>query len=504
MDMKRPLLALLGLSLLLSLVFSGDYRVNAQSGTQLYTSPDEAFRFSLPAEWVMEDDGIGTILIANSSQALEKASSEFTGSDVRAQILSPALTQNLLNIESDATAEGAMTAFLNVLSSTINRQSPSSLSIASKTVLRVEMSTESMAVMGLMVDFGGGAVSLVLGFTSPGNLATSEASLYALIESMQFVRPSLDQSQVPPLTSQNAALSRLVAIFGGYQSLLRSVNFSPDGSQLVTGDNDSILRIWNLARGETVLKAQMQSAFTSGPIFSPDAQRLLMGGTTGELWLWDIASQSTLLNFEAMSDVVWSVAFSPDGTQVLAGSEDLTARLWDANTGASQLILTGHRDGLTDVAFSPDGSKIATSSWDASLIIWDAASGEQLLTIAGPQGGLVTLAWSPDGSHIAAGARNGMVRVWDALTGDEMLAMQASASTGIIVSIAWSPDASLIAAAVENVGIDLWESSFGTPITTLSWPAAINDLTFSPDATLLVAAANDLSEKGLLLVWAVR
>jgi WD40 repeat protein len=71
----------------------------------------------------------------------------------------------------------------------------------------------------------------------------------------------------------------------GHSASVRSVAFSPNGKQVVSGSNNNTVRLWDAATG---------------------------------------ALQQTL---EGHSDSVSSVAFSPDGKQVVSGSDDNTVRL---------------------------------------------------------------------------------------------------------------------------------------------------------------------------------
>lgn len=105
-------------------------------------------------------------------------------------------------------------------------------------------------------------------------------------------------------------------------TLVMSVAFSLDGSQVVSGLFDGTIQIWNTTTGvvETELKRH-----------------------TG---------------------MVRSVAFSQDGSQVLSGSDDQTVRIWNVITGDVKAELKGHTDSVSSVAFSQDNSHIVSGSDD--------------------------------------------------------------------------------------------------------------------------------------------
>jgi len=64
-------------------------------------------------------------------------------------------------------------------------------------------------------------------------------------------------------------------------------------------------------------------------MFSPDGTRILTGSQDSTARLWDAATGETVATLTGHEDSVMAAAFSPDGRRVLTGAEDWTARLWE-------------------------------------------------------------------------------------------------------------------------------------------------------------------------------
>ena len=103
-----------------------------------------------------------------------------------------------------------------------------------------------------------------------------------------------------------------------YGESIKAVQFSPDGSTIVSCGVDQTLKVWD-------------AGTPSPPDRSPS---LSLSAPT-------LAAASLELKAEkqsAHSGTIWSVGFSPDGKTIVSGSADKTARtgaikVWDASVG---------------------------------------------------------------------------------------------------------------------------------------------------------------------------
>jgi len=61
---------------------------------------------------------------------------------------------------------------------------------------------------------------------------------------------------------------------------------------------------------------------------SPDGRRLLTGHQDRMVRLWDVATGKELQRFEGHTGAVQCVAFSTDGGRAVSGGSDNTVRVW--------------------------------------------------------------------------------------------------------------------------------------------------------------------------------
>ena len=203
------------------------------------------------------------------------------------------------------------------------------------------------------------------------------------------------------------------------------------------------------------------------------------------------------------------------------------------------------------VEVSGDGQLLATTSWRGPVNIWDAATGEHLVTVPAfaPEFGFVCcLEWSRDGALLAVvvnnGDEHGEVVIFDR-TGAEV-ATVAEAPGHLIESVSLSPDGHLMATTdfsveridpmdmqatvwdwargevVTSIGTsaigqaefdstgtriatsrfvegtaEVWNAQTGERVATLTAPAEIGDITFSPDGTTVATGHAD----GTVRLW---
>ena len=116
----------------------------------------------------------------------------------------------------------------------------------------------------------------------------------------------------------------------------------------------------------------MSSISNVGVQFSPDGSEVVTTNNDGGVDIFRVATHKIVATFSARGTTAVNAAFSPDGKQIVAGYEDGTVRVWDVATKLQLTLLAGHTGQINSVQFSPDGGEIATASQDGTIRVWYA------------------------------------------------------------------------------------------------------------------------------------
>jgi WD40 repeat protein len=190
--------------------------------------------------------------------------------------------------------------------------------------------------------------------------------------------------------------------------------------------------------------------------FSPDGSRILSSSEDGVLGLWNAftgASLGRIVTSNA-SEVMDGAAWSPDGTRIVGLFKD-GVRMWRVDGGQELWSAPATADRC--VRFSPDGRWIAHGNSDGSISLRNSSDGRLIRSFERHQSAVKSLVFSADGRRLFSGGADGTVRVWDSRTGDELLQLHVMGDR-LVWSIDLSEDGHTLAAADSDGIITLWKT----------------------------------------------
>jgi WD40 repeat protein len=247
---------------------------------------------------------------------------------------------------------------------------------------------------------------------------------------------------------------------------ISSLEWSADGSRVVTASEDRTARVWDAATGRPLSKPLQHEAAVVQARFNAKGTRVATAvddrDVKSSVGLWDIALGQELWRVQCglfgSAGSTTALCLSPDDRFVVAGTDVLDAttgkvlhKLPDCQGGhyleftadGSRALLTGHFRGTNTASarildgpdlrrvlavtpspdhplygrLSPDARRVATFTDYNALRIWDVGTG---LPITGPmahRGIINSISYSADGRRVATACSDQTARVWDALSG---------------------------------------------------------------------------------------
>lgn len=190
-----------------------------------------------------------------------------------------------------------------------------------------------------------------------------------------------------------------------------SLEFSPDGTKLLSGDRQGNVILSEVSSG------QMSERLSSGnmyyrAVFSPDGKQIASADQDGKVKIWDVASATISKTLTGHTGVAKLISFSPDGRLLATAGDDNTVRIWDP---ASAKELAGvHSDSVQRFAFTPDGKRLVTASFDGTVVLWDVNGMQEVVTLQRGGGPPSSVSFSQNGLLLAVSNEEGAVRVWQA------------------------------------------------------------------------------------------
>ena len=217
---------------------------------------------------------------------------------------------------------------------------------------------------------------------------------------------------VPPhIRIYSIAPRMLIRSFDAPAPDVYSLDFSPDGAWLLSGDIKGNVILWNVATGKLEARLSGSNMYYRA-VFSPDGKQIASADQDGKIRLWDVASRTIIKTLIGHTGVAKIISFSPDGRLLATGADDNTVRIWDVASGESKPLATSNS--IQRFAFSPDGKRLVTASLDGTIQLWDVVGAQEVVTLRQSGGPPSSLSFSGDGLTLALSEESGAVRVWQA------------------------------------------------------------------------------------------
>jgi WD40 repeat protein len=269
---------------------------------------------------------------------------------------------------------------------------------------------------------------------------------------------------------------------------MMSVGFSPDGSEVAVGADDSLV-ILERATGKPVAIFPVGTPLIYSLKFFTGNSKIAIAYYNG-VDIWEVTTRSRIRTHTfTSSEQINVLALSPDESRIATCSYEGSVNILNAGTLTALTSPPKIPGPIYDIAFSDDGSKILYVGVDSLIRLWDVQQGKILKSIRCKSLEVRGVAFTPDALAFYVAYYNGALEKFNTSTG-------AVTKTYTLPSlypncVAFSPDRTKVAAGAWGSQLRVLDLNTGTSKEFTGLQQPILSIAFSPDGTQFLTGSMD-------------
>jgi WD40 repeat protein/serine/threonine protein kinase len=247
-------------------------------------------------------------------------------------------------------------------------------------------------------------------------------------------------------------------------SRFNSVDWSRDGSSVLTADTKGKLKWWSADSGQML----QQTIAASKPIYaamSHDGQLIAVSEPNhrkpraGAIAVYEVGANEPKFRIRSGTGN-WPLFSADDKSVITADLIHLrnSMVMWRSAVDGKELAEFSSRyyGRIFSFCFSPDEKALVVAGNDPDRLIeiWDMASQRRLHTLRGHKDEVHRVAVSPDGRFVASGSNDQTVRLWELSTGRLFKVFRGH--TGAITALEFTPDSNILISGSGDHTIKFW------------------------------------------------
>lgn len=299
----------------------------------------------------------------------------------------------------------------------------------------------------------------------------------------------------------------LITTLEGHTDLVNTVLMTPDEKYILSGGDDSILRVWNdlttlpcHVQEEPALSYLLQNPRSKHRNFElqrkveklitraeeklkenaiPQAFKIYREIQDVEGFehnsrvlnsIYETAEKGAFIREDPINiwkrkaltkhtDEITCVAISSNEDILISGSKDNSLKVWNIESGSCLCTLKGHTAPVCAIDISPNNRYVISGSYDNSIRLWELETGRCIYDMEGHEHWVEHVKFTPDGRRVISGSRDTNLRIWARKNGHRLYTL--SNHTDLISTLKITPDNQYIVSASHDRSIRIWELESG-------------------------------------------
>ncbi|XP_078091593.1 apoptotic protease-activating factor 1 isoform X2 [Mustelus asterias] len=278
-------------------------------------------------------------------------------------------------------------------------------------------------------------------------------------------------------------------------SLVRDMDavFQEDDVIVLVSDNKKCLQLINGKTGDVMCQSEVQDSRIRCCCLNRQINLAAFGCGDGILKVLELPSGKILKTLIGHTECVQRCQFTPDGIMLISSSDDSTLRVWNWRTEECK-VLEGHTEQVKNFKLLGE-PQLLSWSFDGTAKVWNYISGELLKNYDCHKGAAVlSCDASPSGNKIASVSADKSAKIWS--LNSTMPLHVLTGHSACVRSCRFTWDNEYLATGDDNGEIRIWRVQDGSLLHICSEESEnkdskhggwVTDLHFSPNSKRLVS-----------------
>ncbi|XP_053991663.1 uncharacterized protein LOC128883390 [Hylaeus volcanicus] len=297
----------------------------------------------------------------------------------------------------------------------------------------------------------------------------------------------------------------LMRVIAGHQGWVRALSVDPENQWFVSGGNDRLVKIWDLASGSLKLSMTGHINTIRALQVSHRHPYLFSAGEDQMVKCWDLEYNKVIRHYHGHLSGIYCMALHPSLDILATGGRDAVVRVWDMRTKLAVHVLSGHTGTVMSLCSQRNEPQFISGSLDKMIRCWDLVSGKTSVVLTHHKKGIRSLAIHPREYTFCSAAAD-HVKVWACPKGDFERNLETVGTILNGVTIRDENTSGIVIAGSDQGHLHFWDWQSGQKFQTietipqpgsLSGEKAIYAVQFDMSQTRLLTAECDKTIK----VW---
>ncbi|XP_038056336.1 pleiotropic regulator 1-like [Patiria miniata] len=246
---------------------------------------------------------------------------------------------------------------------------------------------------------------------------------------------------------------KLYRVISGHIGWVRSIAVEPGNQWFVTGSNDRVIKIWDLASGKLKLSLTGHISAVRGLAVSKRQPYLFSCSEDKQVKCWDLEQNKVIRHYHGHLSAVYALDLHPTIDILATCGRDSTVRIWDMRTKACIHTLAGHTNTVATVKCQAAEPQVVSGSHDSTVRLWDLAAGKSRATLTNHKKSVRALVIHPK-LHMMASASPDNIKQWKFPDGN--FTQNLGGHNAIINCLAVNSDGVLVSGG-DNGSLHFWD-----------------------------------------------